>query len=123
MKTLGVKTAVPDAPDITTLDTFPNPGVSRIKFKTSEFTSLCPVTGQPDFCTLRIEYYPRTLCIESKSLKLYLQSYRSERGFVESMTSKIFKDLKTVLNPYQLNVEIESVPRGGLTLIGEVWGD
>src|SRR5262245_13430160 len=84
------------------LETFPNPKPGRdylIRFETSEFTCICPMTGQPDFATLRIEYVPDALCVELKSLKLYLWSYRAEGAFHEAVVNRILDDLVSTLAP------------------------
>jgi len=116
---LGNQVSVPDKPDAKTLETFKTPGVDYVTFKTKEFTSLCPVTGQPDFAEIEIEYTPDKLCLESKSLKLYLQSYRNERGFIEQLCCKIHNDLRETLNPIFVGITIKSVPRGGVALEAE----
>jgi 7-cyano-7-deazaguanine reductase len=100
-----------------TLETFPNPNPERdyeIKIDTPEFTCLCPMTGQPDFATIRIEYVPDRLCVELKALKLYLWSYRDEGAFHEAVTNKILGDLVTVLDPRRMTVEADFKVRGGL---------
>lgn len=97
------------------LETFPNPGVDVVKFTTDEFTSLCPITGQPDFSKIEIEYFPDKLCLESKSLKLYLRTFRERGAFVEKLTNEIAKDLHSILNCF-VCVEITSKPRGGIEL-------
>ncbi|HEY2031060.1 MAG TPA: preQ(1) synthase, partial [Myxococcales bacterium] len=74
-----------------TLDTFPNPSAKRdyeIRFECPEFTCVCPMTGQPDFATIRIAYVPDKLCVELKSLKLYLWSFRDEGAFHEAVTNR-----------------------------------
>ncbi|MFA7370041.1 MAG: preQ(1) synthase, partial [Kiritimatiellales bacterium] len=79
----------PKKPDASILETFKNSNPQRdywITFETSEFTSLCPITGQPDFATIKIEYIPNKLCVESKSLKLFLFSFRNEGSFYEDVT-------------------------------------
>ena len=86
-------------PDKSVLDTFPNPGVHEVTLVCSEFTSLCPITGQPDYGVVTIYYIPDKLCLESKSLKLYLGMYRQFGGFAEKITSKIYTDLDKVLKP------------------------
>jgi 7-cyano-7-deazaguanine reductase len=116
LKSLGSKVSTPEKPDKNILETFPNPGVGIVTFTTSEFTSKCPVTGQPDFCTVEIEYYPALKCLESKSLKLYLQSYRNEKAFIEQLIKKIYKDIYSILMPIWLRITISSVPRGGIAL-------
>jgi len=113
---LGKKVPLPKEPDKKILDTFPNPGVDHIVFETKEFTSLCPITGQPDWLKVEIEYTPWKVCVESKSLKLYLQSYRNEKGFVETLTKRISEDLISILHPNSLTVKLTSTPRGGISI-------
>jgi 7-cyano-7-deazaguanine reductase len=107
-----------------TLETFPNPRPGReyvIRFETDEFTCLCPKTGQPDFATIRIEYVPDSLCVELKSLKLYLWSFRNEGGFHEDVTNRILDDLVAAVRPRRLKVEGDFNIRGGIhtTVIAE----
>jgi|SRR6185436_2389904 len=107
-----------------TLETFPNPKPGReyvIRFETDEFTCLCPKTGQPDFATIRIEYVPDALCVELKSLKLYLWSFRNEGGFHEDVTNRILDDLVAAVRPRRLRVEGDFNIRGGIhtTVIAE----
>jgi 7-cyano-7-deazaguanine reductase len=102
------------------LETFPNPRPEReykIAFDCPEFTCLCPLTGQPDFATLRIEYTPAELCVELKSLKLYLWSYRSEGAFHEAVTNQILDDLVAALKPRWLKVVGDFAVRGGITTV------
>jgi 7-cyano-7-deazaguanine reductase len=99
------------------LDTFPNPNPGRdyeIRFECPEFTCLCPMTGQPDFATIRIEYVPGELCVELKSLKLYLWSYREEGAFHEAVTNRIADDLLAALSPRRLTVTGDFWVRGGI---------
>ena len=99
------------------LETFPNPRVGRgyaIHFECPEFTCLCPITGQPDFATITIEYTPDQLCVELKSLKLYLWSYRDEGAFHEAVTNKIHDDLVKLLAPRKMTVEGDWFIRGGI---------
>lgn len=98
------------------LETFPNPGVSDVTFYTEEFTSVCPVTGQPDFASVHIMYQPDQLCVESKTLKLYLQSYRNQAAFMEKVAVTIKDDLVQAIQPISLFVSVASKPRGGLAL-------
>jgi len=101
-----------------TLDTFPNPRPGRdyvIQFDCPEFTCLCPMTGQPDFATILIEYVPDQLCVELKSLKLYLWSYRDEGAFHEAVTNKICDDLVAALHPRRITVTGKFWVRGGIT--------
>ena len=100
------------------LETFPNPNPGRdyvIRFDCPEFTCLCPKTGQPDFATIRVEYVPDTLCVELKSWKLYLWSYRDEGAFHEAVTNRIADDLIRAVNPRRLRVEGIFNVRGGIT--------
>jgi 7-cyano-7-deazaguanine reductase len=99
------------------LQTFANPAPERdyeILFETNEFTCVCPMTGQPDFATLRIRYVPDALCVELKSLKLYLWSFRNEGHFHEAVTNRILDDLVRLLQPRRLTVEGAFNIRGGI---------
>ena len=87
-----------------------------IPFDCPEFTSLCPKTGQPDFAQIHINYIPNNKCVESKSLKLYLFSFRSSGEFMEDITNRIAKDLEQVLDPLYLEVYADFNPRGGIAL-------
>jgi len=100
-----------------TLETFPNPHPERdyqIRFECPEFTCLCPRTGQPDFATLRIRYVPDRLCVELKSLKLYLWSYRDEGAFHEAVTNRILDDLVKAMQPRAIEVVGDFNVRGGI---------
>jgi 7-cyano-7-deazaguanine reductase len=100
------------------LETFPNPRVGRdyaIHFDCPEFTCLCPITGQPDFATITIEYVPAALCVELKSLKLYLWSYRNEGAFHEAVTNQICDDLVAAIAPTKITVTGKFWVRGGIT--------
>ena len=100
------------------LDTFPNPKRERdyhIVFDCPEFTCLCPLTGQPDFATIVIDYVPDQKCVELKSLKLYLWSYRDEGAFHEAVTNKIADDIIAAIQPRQLTVNGKFWARGGIT--------
>ena len=99
------------------LDTFPNPKPERdyeIRFECPEFTCVCPKTGQPDFATIRIRYVPDQTCVELKSLKLYLWSYRDEGAFHEAVTNKILDDLVAATSPRKMTVEGDFWVRGGI---------
>ena len=99
------------------LETFPNPEPNRdytIHFDCPEFTCLCPKTGQPDFATLRITYIPHELCIELKSLKLYLWSYRQEGAFHEKVINQILDDLVAACRPRSMTIEGDFNIRGGI---------
>jgi len=100
-----------------TLETFPNPKPERdyeIRFETAEFTCVCPKTGQPDFATLRIRYVPHELCVELKSLKLYLWSFREEGAFHEDVTNRILDDLVGAVAPRRMRIEADFNIRGGI---------
>ena len=93
----------------------PRPGRDyRIAFECPEFTCLCPMTGQPDFATILIEYVPDELCVELKSLKLYLWSYRDEGAFHEAVTNRICDDLVAAIAPRQVTVTGKFLVRGGI---------
>ena len=99
------------------LETFENPHPNRdyvILHVAPEFTSVCPKTGQPDFGTIEIEYVPDKLCVELKSLKLYLQSFRNEGVFYEDVVNRILDDLAAVLKPRKMKVTGKFTPRGGM---------
>jgi len=100
-----------------TLETIPNPKPERdyeIEISTDEFTCVCPKTGQPDFATVTIRYVPDQLCVELKSLKLYLWSYRNEGHFHEEVTNLILDDLVSALQPRRMTVVADFNIRGGL---------
>jgi len=99
------------------LESFPNPNRERdyeIAFEAPEFTCLCPMTGQPDFATIRIRYVPDKKCVELKSLKLYLWSYRDEGAFHEAVTNRIADDVIAAIDPRRLLVEGDFYVRGGI---------
>ena len=104
--------------DASKLESFPNPNPERdyeIDFDCPEFTCVCPRTGQPDFATIRIRYVPDRLCVELKSLKLYLWSFRDVGAFHEKVTNDICNDLVALLHPRRLQVEGAFRVRGGIT--------
>jgi 7-cyano-7-deazaguanine reductase len=106
-----------------TLETFPNPKPGRdyeICFEAPEFTCLCPMTGQPDFGVFRIRYVPDHLCLELKSLKLYLWSFRNEGHFHEEVTNRILDDLVTSCKPRRMTVEGDFFVRGGIHTVVRV---
>lgn len=99
------------------LETFPNPAPGRdyeIRFECPEFTCVCPMTGQPDFATIRVAYTPDQKCVELKSLKLYLWSFRQEGHFHEAVTNRILDDLVGILEPRRIRVEGDFNVRGGI---------
>jgi 7-cyano-7-deazaguanine reductase len=108
---------VPTAPDRALFDTFANTHPQRpytINFECPEFTAICPVTGQPDFATILIEYQPDQLCVELKSLKFYLFSYRNHGIFHENVTNRILDDLVATLKPRSMTVIGDFGVRGGI---------
>jgi 7-cyano-7-deazaguanine reductase len=99
------------------LESFPNPGPKRdylIRMQIPEFTCLCPKTGQPDFATLFLDYVPDRRCVELKSLKLYIWSYRDEGAFHEAVTNRICDDLIELLSPRFLRLTARFHVRGGI---------
>jgi 7-cyano-7-deazaguanine reductase len=113
------KTSYPDNPDQARLDSFPNKYASRdylIEFDCPEFTSLCPVTGQPDFARIKISYIPDLQCLESKSLKIYLFSFRSTGMFHEEITNRILDDMVKACKPRWARIRAVMNPRGGISI-------
>ncbi len=107
----------PDHPSPGILDTFPNKSAKRdywIQFDCPEFTSMCPVTGQPDFGVIRIRYIPDSVCIETKSLKYYLAAFRNTRSFNEEIANRILEDLVSVCQPRKMIIEASFASRGGI---------
>jgi 7-cyano-7-deazaguanine reductase len=107
-----------DAPSADQLETFPNPHPGRdytIEIVCPEFTSLCPKTGQPDFGTITFTYTPGGKCVELKSLKLYLQRYRNQGAFYETVVNRLLDDLVAVAQPVRCRVVGAFTPRGGVT--------
>ena len=100
------------------LETFPNPGVELVELTSDELTAMCPVTGQPDLYVASIEYAPDELCLESKSLKLYLARFRNEGAFCEALAVKIRDDVAEALELDQsrVTVTLEQKARGGITI-------
>jgi len=119
-----VPTERPKQPFKKILETFPNPQGERdytIRMRIPEFTCLCPKTGQPDFATLLLEYVPDRLCVELKSLKLYVWSFRNEGAFHEAVTNRIVDDLASVLDPRFIRLTAKFNVRGGIytTIVAE----
>ena len=113
----------PASPDEAELESFPNPRPGRgyeIRLDYPEFSSLCPVTGQPDTARLQIAYTPADRCVETKSLKLYLQSFRNHRAFNEEIANRIADDIVATCSPQRLRVVGEFSARGGIQLTVEV---
>jgi 7-cyano-7-deazaguanine reductase len=112
-------TNIPKSPDQAEIQTFNNPYTDRdywIEFVCPEYTSLCPVTGQPDFGEIQIRYIPNKKCIESKSLKLYLFAFRNQGIFYEHATNKILDDLVRSCSPKKMNITGRFTPRGGISI-------
>lgn len=104
------------------LEWFDNPRPGRdyeIRFECREFTCLCPKTGQPDFATIRIRYVPDSRCVELKSLKLYLWSFRDEGTFHETVTNRILDDLVALVAPRRMTVQADFFVRGGIHTVVE----
>jgi 7-cyano-7-deazaguanine reductase len=119
-----VATKRPNAPSKKILETFPNPQTDRdytIRMRIPEFTCLCPKTGQPDFAALLLEYVPDRLCVELKSLKLYVWSFRNEGAFHEAVTNRMLGDLASLLDPRFMRLTAEFNVRGGIytTIVAE----
>jgi 7-cyano-7-deazaguanine reductase len=100
------------------LETFPNPGVSHVEMTSDELTAVCPITSQPDLYVAAIEYWPQALCLESKSLKLYLSGFRNEGAFCEALAVRIRDDVAEALElpPDKVRVTLEQKARGGITI-------
>ncbi len=116
---LGAKTEMPASPEAAVIETVPNPqpeALYLVRFTCPEFTSLCPMTGQPDFAHLVIDYVPEKLLVESKSLKLYLGSFRNHGAFHEDCTVAIAKRLIAELAPLWLRIGGYWYPRGGMPI-------
>jgi 7-cyano-7-deazaguanine reductase len=116
---LGGRAELPAGPDVARIETVPNPHpgvIYLVRFVCPEFTSLCPVTGQPDFAHIVLDYVPDKLMVESKSLKLYLGSYRNHSGFHEACTVGIAQRLLGELAPLWLRIGGYWYPRGGMPI-------
>ena len=124
LKLLGrSEAAIPAEPSVEVLESFPNANAKRdywITLDCPEFSSLCPVTGQPDSARISISYVPGDLCIETKSLKFYLAAFRNQPGFNEEIVNRIADDIVAVCEPRKLTVRGQFAPRGGISLTAEV---
>ena len=100
------------------LETFANPGVSHVEMRSDELTAICPITSQPDLYVVTIEFWPKALCIESKSLKLYLSGFRNAGHFCEALAVKIRDDVAQAveLPPDKVRITLEQKARGGITI-------
>jgi 7-cyano-7-deazaguanine reductase len=103
------------------LETFDNPGVARVELTSDELVAVCPITSQPDMYLATIEYEPDRLCLESKSLKLYLASFRNEGAFCEALAVRIRDDVAAALalGPELVTVTLEQKARGGITIVAQ----
>ena len=116
---LGAKAAIPTDYNPNVLETFANAHPDRdylVTLRCPEFTTLCPITGQPDFATLLINYIPNERLVESKSLKLYLFSFRNHGDFHEDVTNVVMNDLIDLMQPKYIEVKGLFVPRGGIAI-------
>jgi 7-cyano-7-deazaguanine reductase len=116
---LGQASDLPESPDAATLECVPNPHPGTrylIRFTAPEFTSLCPVTGQPDFAHLVIDYVPERHIVESKALKLYLGSFRNHPGFHEKCTVDIAQKIISAAEPHWIRIGGYWYPRGGIPI-------
>ncbi|MCD6035163.1 MAG: cyclohydrolase [Rickettsiales bacterium] len=116
---LGQQTPLPNSPEEAVLEAIPNPHPGTnyvVRFTCPEFTSICPVTGQPDFAHIVIDYIPNKFLVESKSLKLYLGSFRNHGAFHETCTVDIAKRLEKELKPTWLRIAGYWYPRGGIPI-------
>ena len=104
------------------LESFANPGVASVELVSDELTALCPITGQPDLYRLTIGYRPDGLCLESKSLKLYLSRFRNEGAFCEALAVRIRDEVASALSlePDRVSVLLEQKARGGITISARV---
>ena len=100
------------------IESFPNPGVERVELVSDELTATCPITGQPDFYTATIVYEPDRLCVESKSLKIYLSRFRDQGAFCEALAVQIRDDVAAALelDAAAVHVTLVQKPRGGITI-------
>jgi 7-cyano-7-deazaguanine reductase len=104
------------------LETFPNPGVAHVELTSDELTAFCPVTHQPDFYTVTISYEPRDVCLESKSLKIYLSRFHDQGVFCEALAVRIRDDAAgaLALEPDRVHVSLRQKARGGITITASV---
>jgi len=104
------------------LETFPNPGVERVELVSDELTAICPITGQPDFYTATIDYRPGSLCLESKSLKIYLSRFRDQGAFCEALAVQIRDEVAAALelSAADVHVDLRQKARGGITITASV---
>jgi 7-cyano-7-deazaguanine reductase len=127
LSALGKQIPTPTEPSTDILERFDNPRPGRdytIRFDCPEFTCMCPITGQPDFATFTIAYVPDRHCVELKSLKLYMASFRNTGAFHEAVTNRILDDLAATIAPRAIQVVGDFAVRGGIrTIVTAVHGD
>jgi 7-cyano-7-deazaguanine reductase len=109
--------SVEQAREILKAEAFPAPDVQVVTMEATEFTSICPRTGQPDFGEVSIEYVPGQHCLESKALKFYLWAYRNEGAFCETLAARIADDIVYAIDPKAVRVEVHQSVRGGIRII------
>jgi 7-cyano-7-deazaguanine reductase len=104
------------------LESFPNPGVARVELVSDELTAMCPITGQPDFYVASIAYQPDKLCLESKSLKIYLSRFHDQGVFCEALAVQIRDEVAAALelDAAAVTVSLRQKPRGGITITASV---
>lgn len=112
-------TSPDEARELLRAEAFPAPDVDAVTLHGTEFTSICPRTGQPDFGTVTIEYTPARRCIESKALKYYLWSFRDEGAFCESLAARIADDVVYAIEPRGVTVRVTQQVRGGIAVVAE----
>ena len=105
------------AREVLKAEAFPAPDVQRVTLEATEFSSICPRTGQPDFGRVTIEYTPAERCLESKALKYYLWSYRDEGAFCESLAARIAEDVRYAIAPAWVRVTVYQNVRGGIAIV------
>lgn len=108
-----------EAREVLKREAFPAPDVQRVTMNATEFTAICPRTGQPDFGRVEIEYEPNQRCLESKALKYYLWSFREEGAFCETLAARIADDVVYAIAPHWVLVRVHQNVRGGIALLAE----
>src|SRR5213083_2405224 len=108
-----------EAREVLKAEAFPAPNAQRVVLTATEFTSICPRTGQPDFGSVEIEYQPEERCLESKALKYYLWSYRQEGAFCEALAARIADDVVYAIEPKSVTVRVHQNVRGGIAIVAE----
>lgn len=109
--------SVEQAREVLKTEAFPAPDVQVVTLEATEFTSICPRTGQPDFGQVSIEYVPGQHCLESKALKFYLWAYRNEGAFCETLAARIADDIVYAIDPQAVRVEVHQSIRGGIRIV------